>query len=190
MVLAGRTKLNVSKNFFRRGYLFVFVEYLCNRSTKIKTKSIKNYSSILAIVNHRNWLDDSPPLSFFAKKNFSLLKNSDLIFLSYGAKNPHLHTTTTILDKSFPKKIFCKGVQLSFEISLLSFIHKIFEQNFDLYITVYLARIWTYKNADEKAHTFSRRSKNVKKRTKTYKKRILCKFTFTETLWHRRSQDF
>ena len=40
-------------------------------------------------------------------------------------------------------------------------------------------RIWTYKNADEKAHTFSRRSKNVKKRTKTYEKRILCKFTFS-----------
>ena len=44
------------------GYLFVFVEYLCNRSLKIKTKIIKNYSSILAIINHSNWLDDSPPL--------------------------------------------------------------------------------------------------------------------------------
>ena len=43
-------------------------------------------------------------------------------------------------------------------------------------------RIWTYKNADEKAHTFSRRSKNVKKRTKTYEKRILCKFTFIDFL--------
>ena len=43
-------------------------------------------------------------------------------------------------------------------------------------MTVWLVRIWTYKNADEKAHTFSR-SKNVKKRTKTYEKRILCKFT-------------
>ena len=62
MVLAGRTKLRVSKNFFG-GYLFVFVEYLCNRSPKIKTKNIKNYSSNLAIVNHRNWLDDSPPLN-------------------------------------------------------------------------------------------------------------------------------
>ena len=41
-------------------------------------------------------------------------------------------------------------------------------------------RIWTYKNADEKAHTFSRRSKNVKKRTKTYEKRILCKFTLMQ----------
>ena len=62
MVLAGRTKLRVSKSFFG-GYLFVFVEYLCKRSPKIKTKNIKNYSSILAIVNHRNWLDDSPPLN-------------------------------------------------------------------------------------------------------------------------------
>ena len=61
VVLAGRTKLKVSKNFFG-GYLFAFGEYLCNRSLKIITKNIKNYSSILAIVNHLNWLDDSPPL--------------------------------------------------------------------------------------------------------------------------------
>ena len=45
-------------------------------------------------------------------------------------------------------------------------------------MTVWLVRIWTHKNADEKAHTLSRRSKNVKKRTKTYEKRILCKLTF------------
>ena len=49
------------KTFFG-GQLFVFIEYLCNRSPKIKTKNIKNYSLILAIVNHWNWLDDSPPL--------------------------------------------------------------------------------------------------------------------------------
>ena len=63
MVLAGRSKLRVSKNFFSGGHLFVFVEYLCKRSPKIKTKNIKNYSSILAIVKHRNWLNDSPPLN-------------------------------------------------------------------------------------------------------------------------------
>ena len=49
------------KTFFG-GYLFAFIEYLCNRSLKIKTKSIKNYSSILTIINHWNWLDDSTPL--------------------------------------------------------------------------------------------------------------------------------
>ena len=43
----------VSKNFLR-GYRFAFVEYLCNRSLKIKTKTIKNYRSILTISNHRN----------------------------------------------------------------------------------------------------------------------------------------
>ena len=31
---------------------------------------------------------------------------------------------------------------------------KVFEQNFYQNITVCLVRIWTYKNADEKAHTF------------------------------------
>ena len=59
MVLTRRTKLRVSKFVFG-GYLFVFVEYLCNRSPKVQTKNIKNYSSISAIVNHRNWLDESP----------------------------------------------------------------------------------------------------------------------------------
>ena len=93
---------------------------------------------------------------------------------SFICPYPH-QPDSHILDKSFSKKIFCKGVQHNFEISLLPFIHKIFEQNFYVYTTIYLVQIWAYKNADEKAHTFSRRSKNVKKRTKMDKKRILCK---------------
>ena len=83
------------------------------------------------------------------------------IFISPYPHKPDSH----ILDKSFPKKIFCKEVQLYCKISLLSFIHKVFEQNFYLYAIVCLVRIWTFKNADEKAHTFSR-SKNGQKRTK------------------------
>ena len=59
----GKNKTQSFQKLFSRGHLFVFVEYLCKRSPKIKTKNIKNYSSILAIVNHRNWLDDSPPLT-------------------------------------------------------------------------------------------------------------------------------
>ena len=50
-------------NLFSGDIFCTVVEYLCNRSSKIKTKHIKNYSLILAIVNHRNWLDDSPPLN-------------------------------------------------------------------------------------------------------------------------------
>ena len=65
----GENKTQSFQKLFFGGCLFVFVEYLCNRSPKIKTKNIKNYSSILAIVNHRNWLNDSPPL----KKAFFLL---------------------------------------------------------------------------------------------------------------------
>ena len=58
----GKNKTQSFQKLFVGGHLFVFVEYLCKRSPKIKTKNIKNYSSILAIANHRNWLDDSPPL--------------------------------------------------------------------------------------------------------------------------------
>ena len=58
----GNIKTQSFQKLFSGGHLFVFVEYLCKRRPKIK-KNIKNYySSILAIVNHRNWLDDSPPL--------------------------------------------------------------------------------------------------------------------------------
>ena len=73
MVLAGRAKLRVSKHFLGgMPFCTVFVEYLCNRSPKIKTKNIKNYSSILDIENHRNWLDDSPPLNSRQKCKMSL----------------------------------------------------------------------------------------------------------------------
>ena len=78
------------------------------------------------------------------------------------------------MDKSFPKKFFLGKGKLYFEISLVSFIHKIFEQTFYLYTTVYLVRIWTYKNADKKAHTFSRRSKNVKKNGRKRTKKGYC----------------
>ena len=40
-------------------------------------------------------------------------------------------------------------------------------------------RIRTYKNAEEKLHTFLRRSKNVKYGQKTYEKQLLCKSTLT-----------
>ena len=51
-------------------------------------------------------------------------------------------------------------------IALYPFTKNFFRKTFVQYVTVWLVRIWTYKNADEKAHTFWKRSKNVKKRTK------------------------
>ena len=57
---------------------------------------------------------------------------------------PH-YQTVTYTEQKFSENIFCKGVQLCFETSL-------FEQNFYEYVTVYLVRKWTYKNAKEKAH--------------------------------------
>ena len=82
----------------------------------------------------------------------------------------HIRTYHTMLDKSFPSNFFCKGVQFYFEISLSSFIHEIFEQNFDQYVAVYLVRIWTCENADDKEDTFHGEEKtheNRQKRTKT-----------------------
>ena len=86
-----------------------------------------------------------------------------------------VHTRTnqkvTYRTKIVRKKFFCKGVQPYFERLLLSFLRKVFEQNFYQYacITVYVKRIWTYETVDEKAHVFSRRSKNVKNRQKQTK---------------------
>ena len=85
VILAGRTELRVSKNFFR-GYLFVFVEYLSNRSPKIKTKNVINYNSILTIVNHRNWLDDSPPLRHIAMWNIFVVLKPYLNEIAFYAK--------------------------------------------------------------------------------------------------------
>ena len=57
-------------------------------------------------------------------------------------------------EQKFSEKSFYKGVVPCFQISLSWLIHKIFEQNFYRNIAVYLVRMWTYKNADEKALTF------------------------------------
>ena len=54
-----KKQTHVSENFFG-GYLFVFVENLCNGSSKMRAKNFKNYISILAIVKCRNWLGASP----------------------------------------------------------------------------------------------------------------------------------
>ena len=61
MVLAGRTKLRVSKNFFRGDIFLYLLNIFATAVPKLKQK-IKNYSSVLAIVNHWNWQDDLPPL--------------------------------------------------------------------------------------------------------------------------------
>ena len=60
-------------------------------------------------------------------------------------------TKLSHIGQKFLKIIFCKGVQLYFEISLLSFIHKMFEQNFYQYVAVYFVRIWTSRNENEKS---------------------------------------
>ena len=78
----GKNKTQSFQKLFSGGYLFVFVEYLCNHSPKIKTKNIQNYSLILATVNHRNWLDDSPSLRL-QTQNDELKSTLPLLFCKY-----------------------------------------------------------------------------------------------------------
>ena len=96
------------KTFFG-GYLFVFVEYLSKRIPKIKTKNIKNYSSILAIVNHRNWPDDSPPIKF---KNCSSVSIRTAVFWCYRLYRSKKSAVRTRLLGS--RELCCENIAQSY----------------------------------------------------------------------------
>ena len=79
MVLVERTKLRVSKNFSQGDIFLYLLNIFATAVPKLKQKNIKNYSSILAIVNHWNWLDDSPPLKTSVRNATSpMLQNKKL----------------------------------------------------------------------------------------------------------------
>ena len=114
--------------------------------------------------------------SVFLRFCFSLKK--------YALFHPHFYKSISALnrllyiDKNFVQKFCVWTIRAIFQ-NRYPFTKKLFRKTFVQYVTVWLVRIWTYKNADEKSHTFSRRSKNVKNRTKTDEKPILCKLTFS-----------
>ena len=60
----------------------------------------------------------------------------------YALSHPHFYVSISALTRlshtgqKLSEINFCEGVQLCFEISLLSFIHKIFAQKVYLYVTV------------------------------------------------------
>ena len=82
VVLAGRTKLRVSKNFLLGNIFLYLLNIFATAPSKLK-KNIKNYSSILAIVNHRNWLNDSLPLSSGTQFRLKL----EIVPLKFSRKN-------------------------------------------------------------------------------------------------------
>ena len=62
-----------------------------------------------------------------------------------------------------------------------STVNIVYTQNFYQDVKfIYLVRIWTYKNADKKTLTFSRRSKHVKKTNKNGRKTDMRKITFMQ----------
>ena len=74
VVLAGRTKFRVSKNFLL-GEIFLYLLNIFATALpkpKSKQKISKIIVQILAIVNHQNWLDDSPPLRKQTRKEKKL----------------------------------------------------------------------------------------------------------------------
>ena len=76
MVLAGRSKLRVSKNFSQGDIFLYLLNFFATAVPKLKQKISKKYSSILAIVNHWNWLNDSPPLKLlYAPNLFDIYRN-------------------------------------------------------------------------------------------------------------------
>ena len=98
MVLAGRSKLRVSKNFLRGDIFLYLLNIFAIAVPKLKQKNIKKYSSILATVNHWNWLDDSSPLKQFETVfiNFGVLER--LLFSILFCASSHIFFTYTSID--------------------------------------------------------------------------------------------
>ena len=99
---------------------------------------------------------------------FCFLKN-------YALFHPNFYKSISALSRLLyiEKNFVHERYERYFKIELYPFTKTFFRKTLVQYVTVWLVRIWTYENADEKSHSFSWRSINVKKRTKTDEKRIL-----------------
>ena len=104
MVLAGRTKLKSFQKLFGGNIFLYLLNIFATAAPKLKQKNIKNYSSILSIVDHRNWLDDSPPLN-----NDLTVYELQLIFIA-----EHL---CYFEDRSSKKKIILRPVRRAKKIT-------------------------------------------------------------------------
>ena len=59
----GKNKTQSFQKLFSGDIFLYLLNMFATAAPKVKAKNIKNYCSILAVVNHRNWLDNSPPLT-------------------------------------------------------------------------------------------------------------------------------
>ena len=81
------------------------------------------------------------------------------------------------LDKSFPKKMFCKGgTALFWNIALVVYTQSIWSKFLSICNSLLSADIDLQKCAWKSAYFFTEKQTRKKKRTKTGEKRILCKF--------------
>ena len=82
----GKKNSEFPKTFFG-GISFCICRISLQPQPQNPNKNIKNYSSILAIVNHRNWLDDSPPSKKQEHVSFIIVEQisrNKLSFLRYS----------------------------------------------------------------------------------------------------------
>ena len=96
----------------------------------------------------------------------------------YLLSRPHFYLSISALSrllyiyKNFAQKFCVKTMRAIFKNRAVLLYKNFFRNNFVQYLSVWLMRIWAYKNADEKEHIFSWRRKKVRKRTKVDEKRI------------------
>ena len=173
------------KSFFRR-YFFVFAEYPCKRSLKIKTKNIKNYtgSSILAYVNPRNWLDDSPPLkldlhsicfssAFVRFCPFFLLHETVCSFSSvFFYVHIHINQAVTYRPKVIEKIVFVKGYSPILKYRSHRSCTKFLNMIFSVCNSTSQGGYGFTKMRPKKRILFHGEAKTDKKRKKTNEKRI------------------
>ena len=114
-------------------------------------------------------------LSVFLRFCFSLKK--------YALFRPHFYKSISALsrllhiNKNFVQKFCVWTIRAKFQNKAVFLCKKFFSDNFCPVCDSLVSADMGIQNANEKEHTCSRRSKNVKKRIKTNKKRILRKFT-------------
>ena len=134
---------------------------------ELRCASTESKSSLRKLCNALRWIYTVSVFrtfsSVFLRFCFSLKKYA--LFHPHFCKSISALSKLLYMDKNFVQKFCVWTIRAIFRNKAVPLYKKFFSENFCPvgYVTVWSVRIWTHKNADEKAHTLSRRSKNVKK---------------------------
>ena len=136
-----------------------FVGFICNSFVRLG-----NHNRVLGSI-----IDELTQYPFFVRFRPFFLRFC-FFLKKYALFHPHFYKSISVLsrllyiDKNFVQKFSVSTIRAIFQNRAVPLYKKMFSENFcPIYVAVWLVRKWTYKTADAKAHTFSRRSKNVQK---------------------------